>query len=71
MTPTSLLPQEAAAVGIGYGALCQTIVEASPWRPEKDQMDRKRITHGADDHTGDPDLEVHGTAAGRLGDLEP
>ena len=29
MTPTSLVPQEAAAVGIGYGALCQTIVEAS------------------------------------------
>ena len=29
MTPTSLVPQEAAAGGIGYGALCQTIVEAS------------------------------------------
>ena len=29
MTPTSLVPQEAAAVGIGYAALCQTIVEAS------------------------------------------
>ncbi len=27
MTPTSLMPQEAAAVGIDYGALCQTIVD--------------------------------------------
>ena len=29
MTPTSLLPQEAAAVGIGYEELCRRIVEAS------------------------------------------
>ena len=29
MTPTSLLPQEAAAVGIGYGQLCERIIEAS------------------------------------------
>ena len=29
MTPTSLLPQEAAAVGINYQQLCQRIVEAS------------------------------------------
>ena len=29
MTPTSLLPQEAAAVGIGYSALCERIVHAS------------------------------------------
>ena len=29
MTPTSLLPQEAAAAGIGYGELCRRIVEAS------------------------------------------
>lgn len=29
MTPTSLLPQEAAAVGIDYNQLCQRIVEAS------------------------------------------
>lgn len=29
MTPTSLVPQEAAAVGIDYPALCQTIIEAS------------------------------------------
>lgn len=29
MTPTSLLPQEAAAVGISYGQLCETIVLAS------------------------------------------
>ena len=29
MTPTSLLPQEAAAVGIDYNELCRRIVEAS------------------------------------------
>ena len=29
MTPTSLLPQEAAAVGIGYGDLCERIINAS------------------------------------------
>ena len=29
MTPTSLLPQEASAVGIGYAQLCEKIVEAS------------------------------------------
>lgn len=29
MTPTSLLPQEAAAVGIGYGELCERIIEES------------------------------------------
>lgn len=29
MTPTSLVPQEAAAVGIGYGELCERIVNAS------------------------------------------
>ncbi len=29
LTPTSLLPQEAAAVGISYDALCQTIIEES------------------------------------------
>ena len=29
MTPPSLLPQEAAAVGIGYGELCERIIEAS------------------------------------------
>ena len=27
MTPTSLLPQEAAAVGMDYGTLCQTIID--------------------------------------------
>ena len=26
MTPTSLVPQEAAAVGISYGELCERIV---------------------------------------------
>lgn len=29
MTPTSLLPQEAAAVGVGYGELCERIINAS------------------------------------------
>ena len=29
MTPTSLLPQEAAAVGINYASLCERIVQAS------------------------------------------
>ena len=29
MTPTSLLPQEAAAVGIDYASLCQRIIEES------------------------------------------
>lgn len=29
MTPTSLVPQEAAAVGIGYGELCERIIYAS------------------------------------------
>ena len=29
MTPTSLLPQEAAAVGIGYGELCERIIKVS------------------------------------------
>lgn len=29
MTPTSLVPQEAAAVGIDYGKLCETIIQIS------------------------------------------
>lgn len=29
MTPTSLVPQEAAAVGIGYGELCEIIIKES------------------------------------------
>jgi len=29
MTPTSLLPQEAAAVGISYGELCERLIHAS------------------------------------------
>lgn len=29
MTPTSLVPQEAAAVGIGYGELCERIIRVS------------------------------------------
>lgn len=27
MTPTSLLPQEAKAVGVDYGTLCETIIQ--------------------------------------------
>ena len=29
MTPTSFVPKEAAAVGIGYNQLCQQIVDLS------------------------------------------
>ena len=29
MTPTSLMPQEAAAAGISYGELCEKILEIS------------------------------------------
>ena len=29
MTPTSLVPQEAAAVGIGYGQLCEVVIQKS------------------------------------------
>ena len=29
MTPTSLIPQEAAALGISYGELCELIIEIS------------------------------------------
>ena len=29
MTPTSLIPQEAAAVGIDYAALCERIIRES------------------------------------------
>ena len=29
MTPTSLVPQEAAAVGLDYGELCEQIIRAS------------------------------------------
>ena len=29
MTPTSLVPQEAAVVGIGYGELCETVIRES------------------------------------------
>ncbi len=35
MTPTSLVPQEAAAVGISYGELCQRIVDLSLAKYEK------------------------------------
>ena len=36
MTPTSLLPQEAAAVGISYEELCQKIIDISLERIAKD-----------------------------------
>jgi D-alanine-D-alanine ligase len=29
MTPTSLLPQEAAALGIGFGELCEKLIQVS------------------------------------------
>ena len=29
MTPTSLVPQEAAALGISYGELCELLIETS------------------------------------------
>ena len=29
MTPTSLLPQEANAIGISYGDLCELLIEIS------------------------------------------
>ena len=29
MTPTSLLPQEAAAIGIDYNALCEKIIQTA------------------------------------------
>ena len=32
MTPTSLLPQEAAAVGIDFGSLCELLIEVSKKR---------------------------------------
>lgn len=35
MTPTSLIPQEAAAVGISYGALCEQIIELSLKKTER------------------------------------
>ena len=35
MTPTSLIPQEAAAVGISYGELCEKIIEISLRKQEK------------------------------------
>ncbi|MBQ6535822.1 MAG: D-alanine--D-alanine ligase, partial [Firmicutes bacterium] len=35
MTPTSLVPQEAAAIGISYAELCQRIVDLSLAKYEK------------------------------------
>ena len=35
MTPTSLIPQEAAAVGVDFGALCEWIIELALESEEK------------------------------------
>ena len=35
MTPTSLLPQEAAVIGVNFPALCQQIIDISLKRFEK------------------------------------
>ena len=35
MTPTSLLPQEAAVIGVDFPALCQQIIDISLKRFEK------------------------------------
>lgn len=35
MTPTSLIPQEAEAVGMGYGELCETIIQEALKRYER------------------------------------
>ena len=35
MTPTSLIPQEAAAVGIGYEQLCEQLISISLEKREK------------------------------------
>ena len=43
MTPTSLLPQEAAAAGIDYNELCQRIVHASLEARKQEDKERKRI----------------------------
>ena len=43
MTPTSLLPQEAAAAGIDYNELCQRIVHASLEARNREDKERKRI----------------------------
>jgi D-alanine-D-alanine ligase len=35
MTPTSLIPQEAAAIGIGYHELCEQLIQISLKKMEK------------------------------------
>ena len=35
MTPTSLLPQEAAALGIDYAQLCENLIEISMRKYQK------------------------------------
>jgi D-alanine-D-alanine ligase len=35
MTPTSLLPQEAAVIGINYNQLCEKLIEISLAKIEK------------------------------------
>ena len=38
MTPTSLLPQEAAVEGINYGELCEKIIEVSLKKYESENV---------------------------------
>lgn len=35
MTPTSLIPQEAAAAGVGYNELCEQLIQISLQKMEK------------------------------------
>jgi D-alanine-D-alanine ligase len=35
MTPTSLIPQEAAAIGISYNELCEQLIQISMKKMEK------------------------------------
>ena len=36
MTPTSLLPQEAAVLGIGFGDLCEKLIQVSSEKYSRD-----------------------------------
>ena len=38
MTPTSLLPQEAAAIGMSYPELCEYLIEASIKHYEENEI---------------------------------
>ncbi|MFQ9917319.1 MAG: Mur ligase family protein [Flavonifractor plautii] len=68
MTPTSLLPQEAAAAGIDYDAPvpdhCARLLEA--------RKGRSITGYGADDHyVANCWMRVHGTLLGDFRDMEP